>query len=93
MEVLNRVVAYVAVVMVGVGIAWSVALATRPAMDRGLFDRYGVVVIGLLVLAAAIVLIPLVRSTFSGTSRRPGWAIAAGYLALGGVLFRLFTTG
>ena len=78
--------------------------------------RHGLIVSGLLVIAAAagaaqlatgagpredlhllyavvaIGLIPLARSFVVGTSRREGLVITAAYLALGGLLFRLFTT-
>ncbi len=116
MEAIHRVLAYVSVAAVGVGILWSIALAMRPARDHRRFDRFGLIVSGLLVIAAAagaaqlatgagpredlhllyavvaIGLIPLARSFVVGTSRREGLVITAAYLALGGLLFRLFTT-
>lgn len=52
MEVIHRVLAYGAVAAAGVGLVWSAVLATRPATDRQLFDRFGLLVVGLLVAAA-----------------------------------------
>ena len=47
----------------------------------------------LLYAAIAIGLIPLARSFVVGNSRREAWLAPAAYLVLGGVLFRLFSTG
>lgn len=116
-EVIHRVLAYIAVAAAVVGIVWSTVLAIRPATRRQLFDRFGLIVVGLLAAAAlagiaqlaagarpredlhliyaAIVigLIPLARSFVQGKTRREAVVLVAAYLALAGVLFRLFTTG
>jgi len=58
------------------------ALGARP--DDGLHVIYG---------GLAIVVLPVARSFRSGTRRRDALLMLAGCALLGGVLFRLFTTG
>ncbi len=53
MELVHRVLAYAAMVAVGVGVVWSVLCALRPTMDRRLPDRFGVGVVVLFLVAAA----------------------------------------
>ncbi len=117
MELVHRVLAYVAVAAVGVGIVWSIVLTLRPTRERRGIDRFGLGVVVLLLAAAAagavqlasaarprddlhfvyaaiaIGLIPLARSFIVGNSRHGAWLTVAAYVVLGGVLFRLFSTG
>ena len=58
------------------------ALGARP--DDGLHLLYG---------GVAIVILPVARSFRSGASRRDALLMLAGFALLGGVVFRLFTTG
>jgi hypothetical protein len=57
-------------------------LGSRP--DDGLHLLYG---------GVAIIILPVARSFRSGASRRDALLMLAGCALLGGVLFRLFTTG
>ncbi len=117
MELVHQALAYVAVGAVGVGIVWSIVLTLRPTRDHRGIDRFGVGVVGLVLVAAAagavqfasaarpkedlhlvyaavaIGLIPLARSFIIGNGRREAWVTVAAYVVLGGVLFRLFSTG
>jgi hypothetical protein len=75
----------VVVLMIALAIAAGAvtfALGARPA--DGLHLVYG---------AVAIVLLPLARSFRSGASRRDALLLLSACALLGGVLFRLFTTG
>ena len=117
MELAHRVIAYAGVAAVALGVAWSVARATRPRSESRLLERYQLLVVGLflaagaagalllvtgarpaddlhlLYAAVAIGLIPLARSYVTEAGRRRTIAILLAFLALGGVLFRLFSTG
>lgn len=51
MELVHRVLAYVAVAAVGVGVVWSVLAAVRPTIDRRRLDRFGFGVVVLFLVA------------------------------------------
>ncbi len=54
MELVHRVLAYAAVMAVGIGVGWWVLRALRPTMDGRFLDRFGVGVV-VLFLAADLV--------------------------------------
>jgi hypothetical protein len=113
----HTILAYAAVAAVGLAVAWSCILAVRARSGGRVFDRLQVVVVGLVLLAAAVgaalfasgarpadslhllyggvavVLIPLARSFRAGAVRRDSVLMLVAVVALGGVLFRLFSTG
>ena len=53
MELIHRALADVAVAAVGLGLAWSILCAVRPAIDPRVLDRYGILVVGLIAVGAA----------------------------------------
>ena len=117
MEPSHRILGYVALAAVALGIAWSLVRARRPAADDRVFARFQAMVVGLVLLAAvagagvlvsgghphedihllygaiAVGVIPLARSFVGGRDRRHLAAIFLAFTVLGGVLYRLFTTG
>lgn len=80
-ERLQRVVILSIAVTAAAG-AIVFGLGARP--DDGLHLIYG---------GVAVILLPIARSFRSGASRRDALLMLAGCAVLGGVLFRLFTTG
>lgn len=78
---LQRVVILSIAVTAAVGVI-VFALGARP--DDGLHLLYG---------GVAIIILPVARSFRSGASRRDALLMLAGFALLGGVVFRLFTTG
>ncbi len=90
MEVIHRVLAYGAVAVVGIGIVWSVGLTTKPATDRRLFDRFGLIVVGLLLIAALAGLAQLV----SGARPKEDLHLVYAAIAIGLIpLARSFVAG
>jgi hypothetical protein len=78
---LQRVVTLSIAVAAAVGVI-AFVLGARP--DDGLHLLYG---------GLAVIILPVARSFRSGESRRDALLMLAGCALLGGVLYRLFTTG
>lgn len=77
----------------GVGIVVSLLGAAVAGAARLASGRLPTEDLHLLYAAIAIGLVPLARSFVAGSGQRAAWLMVAAYLVLGGVLFRLFTTG
>lgn len=117
-EAIHRLLAYVAIPSIAVGIGWSVLLAVAGRPGGSAYERFQAAVVsvllvgsagGLILLATgarpadglhllyaaiALAMVPLARSF----TRRPGGRgaaalLLAAFVALGAVLYRLFTTG
>ena len=80
----DRLLAVVVLMITLAAAAGAVTFAQGPGPGDGLHLVYGVV---------AILLLPLARSLRSGASRRDALLMLGASALLGGVLFRLFTTG
>lgn len=83
-RLLDRFGIAVVVLFLVASVAGGLQLATGARPKEDLHLVYAAIAIGL---------IPLARSFVVGNGRREAWLTAAAYLVLGGVLFRLFTTG
>ncbi|MEO6579459.1 MAG: hypothetical protein ABIO99_11255 [Candidatus Limnocylindria bacterium] len=117
LDAIHRLIAYAAVVITVVGIAWSIRLAFAGRGGRLPPEQFQAAVVSLLLVGSAsgaillasgarprdglhllyaliaLALVPLVRS-FVGRAGGRGAALLlmAGFVALGAVLYRLFTT-
>ena len=117
-DAVHRILAYLAVGGVVVGIAWSLVVVLSGRGSGETFVRFQAGVVSLLVVAAAsglvllaggarptdglhlmyallaIALVPLARSFLGrATGQRAAVLFLVAFIVLGGVLFRLFTTG